>query len=172
MLRFLFSPTNIQVSNSSFLKGFSFFFLVNCRIKLSLCSRQLSESLEVYYLLIWLQVIVQRYFLLSYSFSCDDFILWQWILSDDRAWEFHLMTMSYWSWLRIWHGECFLHLIHRLVLLFISLISSCAKVGIVLLSHSSLFSAGIPYGSVNLMYGVDEHESKAKHLLTPSCLFA
>ena len=139
MLRFLFSPTNIQVSNSSFLNGFSFsfFVFVNCRIKLSLCSRQLSESLEVYCLLIWLQVIMQRYF--SYSFSRDDFILWQWILSDDRAWEFHLMTMSYWSWLRIWHGECFLHLIHRLVLLFISLISS-AKVGIALSSHLILLS--------------------------------
>jgi mannosidase alpha-like ER degradation enhancer 2 len=30
---------------------------------------------------------------------------------------------------------------------------------------------GIPFGSVNLMYGVDKHESKANHLLLPSHSF-
>lgn len=35
-----------------------------------------------------------------------------------------------------------------------------------------LFSAGIPYGSVNLMYGVDKDESKANNLFFPSYVFS
>lgn len=34
---------------------------------------------------------------------------------------------------------------------------------------TSVVFAGIPFGSVNLMYGVDENESKASFFLPPYC---
>lgn len=65
-----------------------------------------------------------------------------------------ILTLSTETWLRIKHfvSNCW------------SMPSTCPSINVLSLHDhiQILFIAGIPFGSVNLLHGVDEHESKAK----------